>query len=71
VLLLLHEILPTGPFWTFVFWMLMTIAGTVVCTAFVVHARVSKQPDGLKVVDLALGVVGLWVSMFVAIAILR
>ena len=110
MLLLLHEIFPTGPFWTFVVWTLMAIAGTLVVwplywvrrryglfhltlaagipafvlaavdgnlsvvfiaavTAFIIHARVSKKPDGSKLVDLSLGVLGLWVSMFVGMAI--
>jgi hypothetical protein len=110
VLLLLHEILPTGPFWTLVVWTLMAIVGTLVVwplywvrrkygpfhlvlaagipalvlaavvgkfsavfiaafTAVLIHARVSKKPDGLKFVDLSLGVLGLWFSLFVAVAI--
>ncbi len=110
MLLLLHEIFPTGPFWTLVAWTLMTIFSTLVVwplywvrrkyglfhlalaagipglvlaavvgslsvvfiavfTALLIHARVSKKPDGLKLVDLSLGVLGLWASMFVAAAI--
>jgi hypothetical protein len=110
VLLLLHEIFPTGPFWTLVVWTLMAIVGTLVVwplywvrrkyglfhlalaagipalvlaavggnvsvvfiaafTAFLIHMRVSKNPDGLTLVDLSLGVVGLWLSTFVAMAI--
>ena len=110
MLLLLHEIFPTGPFWTFVAWTIMTIVCTLVVwplywvrrrygpfhltlaagipalvlaavagdlspviiaafTALIIHARVSKKPEGWKLVDLSLGLLGLWASMFVAVAI--